>query len=114
MVQEASHRPLMSISIWREAQKLTAYLDKRFAFSAWQTLLHIRRKGQRIKIRWMCFRGRQIVAAWSALISQDYLRLRRKVFTRYNNRWPVLMGKLLLMIIRLWANRPQPMYLLQM
>ena len=111
MVQEASRRPVMVFDFWKEADQLVTW---RFAFSAWQTLLHIRRKGQRIKIRWMCFRGRQIIAAWSALISQDYLRLRRKVFTRYNNRWPVIMGKLLLMIIRLWANRPQPMYLLQM
>ena len=111
MVQEASRRPVMVFDFWKEADQLVTW---RFAFSAWQTLLHIRRKGQRIKIRWMCFRGRQIIAAWSALISQDYLRLRRKVFTRYNNRWPVLMGKLLLMIFALWANQPQPMYLLQM
>ena len=110
MVQEASRRPVMVFDLWKEADQLVTW---RFAFSAWQTLLHIRRKSQHIKIRWMCRRGREIIAAWSA-ISQDYLRLRRKVFTRYNNRWPVLMGKLLLMIIRLWANRPQPMYLLQM
>ena len=54
-------RPLMCISSWEEADKLTAYLDRRFAFNTLQRFIHLQRKGQRIRIRWMCFQGRRLV-----------------------------------------------------
>ena len=109
MDQVALRRTRMTIDFWKAADQLVTW---RVTFSRWQILFDIRQKGKCIKIRSICSKGHQIMVAWRNLVSKDHIRLRRKVWGRWRNTWPVIMGKLLLMCIRLWANRPQPMYLM--